>query len=134
MVSVTNDENQIAKPDQGFVLSNTVVTRIAGYRFHASTPATPGETVQFVREPNNAWDSNAIAVYDGSACRIGYLYRQIAAEYAWLMDNGSVRLSGRLAAPGEPGYDPSRAEINPPLFVWVNVDQARLSEVLAQAG
>ena len=97
-----------------------------------SSPPVPGGQVDFVREPDNPADANAVAVHDQAGRRIGYLFREIAAEYAALLDLGCVRLFGRLAAPGEPGYDPARAGFSPALFVWVYVDEARLSQVLAR--
>lgn len=99
------------------------VTAVAGHRFQG-VPATPGEAVQFVREPNNAADSNAIAILDARGRRIGYLFREIAADFAGLVDTGLVGLTGRLLVPGEPGHDAGWAETNPSLVVWVHADMA----------
>jgi hypothetical protein len=132
-MSINYDADHGARPDGNLVLCDTITTRVAGCRYQATTPAVPGAPVQFVREPANAWDANAVAVIDMDGRRIGYLFREIAEEYAALMDCGCVRLCGRMAAPGEPSYDPVRAQSNPVLYVWVNAVAARLAEICAQA-
>jgi hypothetical protein len=48
------------------------------------------------------------------------------------VDLGLVWLSGRLAAPGEPDYDPVQAEVNPPMYLLVYGDVARLEQFNAQ--
>jgi hypothetical protein len=65
--------------------------------------------------------------------RLGYLFREFAAEYAALVDCGCVRLAGRMAAPGEPDYDPSRLDWSPVLYVSIFVDEAQLAEIEAGA-
>ncbi len=105
---------------------SSFVTKVAGYRFQNGNLATAGEPVRFVREPQNAADPNAIAIHNNSGQRIGYLFREIAARYAVPLDRGFVRLVGRLAAPGEPNYDPALAEINPQVYLWIYADQAYL--------
>ncbi len=109
-----------------------LLTAVAGHRFQG-IPAMPGEPVQFIREPTNAADPNAIAVHDAAGRRIGYLFRELAAEYAGLVDQGIVRLSGRLVDAGESGYDPERAGINPPLVVWIHVNAARLDAIFPRS-
>ena len=103
-------------PGEHLVFHDCLVTAVAGHRYQG-IPARPGEQVQFIREPTNAADPNAVAVHDAAGRRIGYLFRELAAEYAGLVDQGIVRLSGRLVDAGEPGYDPDRAGINPPLVL-----------------
>jgi hypothetical protein len=107
-----------------------LLTAVAGHRYQG-VAATPGESVRFVREPDNAADPNAIAVHDTAGRRIGYLFREVAANQAGLLDRGLIQLSGRLVAAGEPGYDPDRPMINPPLIVSVHVDLARLQAFVA---
>ena len=118
---------------ESLVHCDTLITEIKGYYYQAAE-AVPGQPVHFVREPENAYDGNAIAVYDETDRLLGYIPREIAAEHADWMDFGFVHLFGRLMAPGEPGYDPVRARINPPIYVWLYADQARLAGVLGQTG
>jgi hypothetical protein len=47
-----------------------------------------------------------------------------------LVDLGVVRLSGRLLAPGEPGYNAERAATNPRLIVAVEVNPVRLDALV----
>jgi hypothetical protein len=60
-------------------------------------------------------------------------HEEIAAEYASLLDHGCVRLCGRMAAPGDPDYDPVRVNTNPVLYLWVYADEVRLAEIFAEA-
>jgi hypothetical protein len=132
-MSNNTEAEHVARRTENMVHCDTISTRVAGYRSHATAPPGSGATVQFVREPGNPHDANAIAVYDMRGQRIGYVFREIAEEYAALIDCGCVRLFGRMAAPGEPGYDPVRVDTNPALHIWVYADEARLAEILAQA-
>jgi hypothetical protein len=119
-------------PGENFVLYKRLVTAVAGQRFQGA-PATLGEQVQLVREPDNAADRNAIAVHAAVGRRLGYLSREIAADYGGLMDLGLVQLSGELAAPCDPDFDEHRASVNPTLFVWIYVDPGRLNAFLARS-
>ena len=125
---MTNDDERAGTTGEPLVAHHGFITGIAGHYYHAESPVVPGESVSLVREPDNPADRDAIAVLDRAGRKIGFLGRQIAAEYAPLIDHGFVRLSGRLLAPGEPGHDPDRAGVNPPLFVGVHVDFARIEE------
>lgn len=51
-----------------------------------------GSSLDFIRDPNNPYDSNAIRVYYGNE-RIGYINRELAADVAPQIDTGKV-LSG----------------------------------------
>ena len=102
---------------RGFVHCDTFVTKVAGYQYHATAPPAPGAPVEFVREPENAFDTNAVAIHDAAGRRLGYLFREVAAEWAALIDHGAVRLGGRLIAPGEPGYDATLAPSNLGVYV-----------------
>jgi hypothetical protein len=132
-MSSNNDEAQHARPDGNLVLYDTIATRIAGYRYHATTPPAAGAAVALVREPGNIWDANAIVVLDIDGQKLGYLFKEIAEKFAALMDCGCVQLFGRMAAPGEPAYDHVRVHTTPGLYLWVYADDARLSEILARA-
>jgi hypothetical protein len=131
MQSITMNERWAGDIGAQFQFHDWLFTAVAGHRFQA-TAAVPGEPVQLVREPDNPADGKAIAVLDMAGRRVGYLFRELAAEYAALMDHGIVRLSGRLVAPGEPGYDAERAAINPPLIVVVDVNPVRLDALVGR--
>src|SRR5438067_13896226 len=102
-MSMASDTEEAVGPGQGLVLSDTLITGVAGYYYHAAAPVIPGEPVYLIREPANAADANAVAICDVHGQRIGYLPRRIAAEFAGLIDHGCLRLFGRLLASGESG-------------------------------
>ena len=65
---------------------------IVGSSFHPGamnwiTKLSPGQQLRVVREPNNQYDGNAIAVHVYHQA-LGYLPRGFAAEVAPLMDAG----------------------------------------------
>ena len=128
-MSMSSSEAAAETPAADEVYLTWFVTVVAGHRFQGVV-ATPGDPVWLVREPDNEADPNAIAVHDAAGRRIGYLFREVAADYAGLIDRGLVRLSGRLVGVDEPGYDAARAAINPPLVVDVHADPDRLEEFL----
>jgi hypothetical protein len=130
---VTSDVTAAAIPGQAPEPFETVITGVAGYFYKATAPAMPGEPVEFRREPDNRHDTHAIRVHDMAGRLLGYLPRGIAAQYAGLLDHGCARLYGRLLTPGEPDYDPDRAEVNPPLVVWAYADEAGLERFLRQS-
>jgi hypothetical protein len=82
------------------------VTAVAGHRFQGVT-ATPGAPVRFVREPDNAADSNAIGVPDTAGRRIGYPFREVAADHAALTDLGQ-RTGDRRHRTAGPAARPTR--------------------------
>ena len=47
-----------------------------------------GEQLKLVRQPNNPYDPNAIAVFDSQGNQLGYIRRELAAEMAYKMDRG----------------------------------------------
>jgi hypothetical protein len=128
---MTNNNEQAGNLEESPVLCDSFITKVAGYRFYAAT-AGPGEWVFFDREPGNPHDSNAIAVCDQGGQIVGHLFHEIAREWAAPLDEGCVCMVGRLAAPGEPGYDARRARTNPTLFVWIYANDAGRDGVLAQ--
>ena len=71
---------------EDLLFAGTLVTRVAGYRYQVCEPASPGEPVHFIREPDNRADANAVAVHNILGQRIGYLFRELAEEYAALLD------------------------------------------------
>ena len=48
----------------------------------------PGKFLQLRREPDNPYDANSIAVIGPDSRMLGYICREIASEYAPLLDNG----------------------------------------------
>ena len=48
-----------------------------------------GQEVELTREPGNQYDGNAIAVIGPDHRKLGYIKREISAEFAPLMDNGA---------------------------------------------
>jgi hypothetical protein len=129
---MTNSTDRVADQTRPLTLVKSLITNVAGHRFQNGHAAPPGEPVGFVREPHNEADPNAIAIYNVAGQRIGYLFGEIAAEYALMLDFGLAQLAGRLAAPGEPNYNPALAACNSPLNLWVYVDQARIAELEAE--
>jgi hypothetical protein len=108
-------------------------TFVAGRRFNAEAEVAPGDTVFAVREPQNPHDANAIAVVNQEGQRIGYLPRELAAQYAGLVDVGIFQLAARLASSCEPDFNDAGWTINPRLYLWAHVDVDRLNEFHAQS-
>ena len=48
-----------------------------------------GDELELIREPNNRYDSNAVAVYAGDE-QVGYLFREEASEIGPLLDAGYI--------------------------------------------
>lgn len=113
------------------VFFESFTTNIAGYRYHANVCSLPGSEILFIRELQNPHDPNAIAIWGIDGHKLGYLFRELAEEYASLIDAGCVRLLGRLVAPEEPDYDAARANSNPVIYVWAGADLQRIEEVCA---
>ena len=70
---------------------------------------TPGAPLRLVREPANAHDTNAIAVYaEGAYQQVGYVNKQRAKRLAALMDSGAdvAAISLRGAGSGREGEVP----------------------------
>lgn len=47
------------------------------------------EKLKLVREPDNPYDSNAISVWNKAGMQIGHLKKEVAAEIAPVLDNGT---------------------------------------------
>ena len=66
---------------------------IAGGYYHALPEVLdelrPGVSLELVREPDNPYDANAIAVH-WRGRRVGYVPREANAEVARMMDNGAL--------------------------------------------
>ena len=63
---------------------------VVGIKFHRGNAdgIAAGESVQLVREPNNAYDRNAIRVNLGTGETLGYLTKEVAAVFANQLDSG----------------------------------------------
>ena len=57
-----------------------------------------GETVLLIREPNNPYDENAIAVKTRSGLSLGHIKRELAYELAPRLDSLSRPLEGKVLA------------------------------------
>ncbi|KAI9442268.1 SNF2 family N-terminal domain-containing protein [Lactarius indigo] len=55
-----------------------------------------GEQVRFVREPQNKYDRNAIAVQNIGRTQVGHIPRQTAAKLAPLIDSGLITVEGTM--------------------------------------
>jgi hypothetical protein len=115
-------------PIEGLVHHATLRTRVMGSHHRAVPNAIAGEPVILVRAPDNLHDPNAIAVCDTAGRQLGYLPRELAAEYAGVVDQRCVYLSGRLVACDESDFDPEQAAVNPPLHLSIYVHQGRLDD------
>ncbi len=87
-----------------------VYSRIVGRRYYYES-ADHGMPLELRRDPENPYDSNAIAVHRPDVpgtlgARLGHIPREHAAWLAPLLDAGLVHLSGMLAEEDKPGGSP----------------------------
>lgn len=72
--------------------TETIYSKVTGVTFYT----IPWDEIQnndrllLVREPDNAFDPNAIAIHLESGCHIGHINRVIAADLAPLLDEGAI--------------------------------------------
>lgn len=73
--------------------NETFFTKIAGVTFEGRQVYVKrlcvGEKLELVRQPHNAYDSNAIAIFNKSGNQIGFISKDIASRMALFIDNGS---------------------------------------------
>jgi hypothetical protein len=100
---------------------NSFFTSIAGRGFYPA-PCECGEFVHLIREPDNSHDRNAFMVVNSAGSLVGYLPRDIASEFAGVVDCNEVALVGRILWPEEVGFDWAIAQIRPCLIVWLLED------------
>ena len=85
-----------------YVLPRTIVTRITGVSYEGRQQVVSllkvGETVFLVRDPDNAYDRNAIRVIRGDQSQLGYVNRDIAARLAPVLDQHEGVLRAQVAA------------------------------------
>ena len=72
---------------------------VAGFQFHqgqtVAADLQPGHLLLLVREPDNAYDDCAIAVYSAPT-KLGYVPRADNAVLAAMLDSGDYRLLGKV--------------------------------------
>lgn len=73
----------------------TVRSEVVGLQYYKGLVGV-GEQIRFVREPNNKYDPNAIAVQNIGRMQVGHIRRQIAAKLARLMDSSLITLEGTM--------------------------------------
>jgi hypothetical protein len=87
------------------------VTAVAGAGAHHAQElqagdAAPGSVLVLVRDAQNEYDANAIAVETASGARLGFVGRELAAELAPRLDAGAVysalALREQRASPRDP--------------------------------
>jgi hypothetical protein len=66
---------------------------LAGFRYHEASAAWPelrvGDRLDLVREPDNAYDANAVRV-EWRGRKLGYVPRAENRALAWAMDRGET--------------------------------------------
>lgn len=69
-------------------------TKLAGVTFEGRQEViarlTPGAVLRVVRQPDNTFDANAIAVVDPTGQQVGFFNRRLAAALAPLIDSGAA--------------------------------------------
>lgn len=94
-----------------------IETYVAGRYYYLDSAAIPGETLRFVRESDNAYDPNAVMIFNRAGEMIGYLPYHLAAELAPDLDARAITLTGTLAHPSSGSdYDDGR----PPLRLTIH--------------
>jgi len=106
-VHIDDDEEEDAAATQGmteqqytWTLYGVMHAKIVGCRFYNGY-ATVGEMVVARREPNNAYDKNAIRVLNVQGDQIGHIPKTVAAKLANYMDNRSLLIEAQIT--GEKG-------------------------------
>ena len=70
---------------------SSIQTKVVGTTFNGRQCVVAqlevGEEVYLVREPTNAFDSNAIKVVRQDGTQVGYISRELAASFATLLDH-----------------------------------------------
>ncbi|MGL5417342.1 MAG: HIRAN domain-containing protein [Clostridium sp.] len=78
---------------QKVYFENELYTKVVGVTFEGRQRLVPkcrsGSKLRLVREKNNPYDENAIAVYNGLE-QIGYIRRELAMELAKKIDSGTI--------------------------------------------
>lgn len=67
-----------------------------------------GDAVHLVREPDNAHDKNAVAVFNFAGQRLGYIPRKVSADLARAIDEDDAQVSAIVAEKIATGRDRKR--------------------------
>eukprot|EP00698_Gefionella_okellyi_P006269 TRINITY_DN15654_c0_g1_i1.p1 TRINITY_DN15654_c0_g1~~TRINITY_DN15654_c0_g1_i1.p1 ORF type:complete len:931 (-),score=182.33 TRINITY_DN15654_c0_g1_i1:60-2561(-) len=78
-------------------------TKIVGIRYYAGI-VTSGENVTLQRQPDNAYDSNAIRAMNILGHQVGHLPREVAAVLAKMLDDKLIRVEGTIICQSFDGY------------------------------
>lgn len=91
-VAVRNEDGQALRWQTLPRREGLEAVKVVGLKHHgnAQDPAfAPGNALRLVREPNNPYDTNAVAVYDAEGqTQVGYLPREHAERIAKRLDAG----------------------------------------------
>ena len=86
-----NDAVYNRSSPEGYIIDHSYYTKVVGVTYNGVQRVLPhlqsGMSLDFVREPRNIHDKNAVAIYC-SGRKIGHLSREEAAEIAPIMDSG----------------------------------------------
>ncbi|KAH9961307.1 SNF2 family N-terminal domain-containing protein [Russula dissimulans] len=73
----------------------TLSSNVVGIQYYKGL-VDAGEQVRLIREPNNKYDRNAIAVQNIGRTQVGHIPRQTAAKLAPAIDAGSITMEGTM--------------------------------------
>lgn len=90
--------------------TNEIRTKIRGTTFRGFDWDIPceGDKVHLVREPDNAYDPNAIKCVHSGAGFLGYVGRDLAAQLAPTIDQGATAAASILDITGGTDAAPNR--------------------------
>jgi SWI/SNF-related matrix-associated actin-dependent regulator of chromatin subfamily A3 len=100
-VYIDDDEEDVSatqgmsEQEYTWTLYGVMHEKIVGVRYYSGY-ATIGEMVVVRREPNNAYDSNAIRILNVQGTQIGHLPRGVAAKLAKYLDNRSLLVEAKI--------------------------------------
>lgn len=90
-------------------MTNGFYSKIHGVTFYDGQKYIPmlkeNSRLTLKREPNNQYDSNAIAVYDRAGHKLGHISREIASTMAIEMDRGKLYNVSVAAVTGGDGWN-----------------------------
>lgn len=108
----------VSKAYRFYEESSRFITRVVGIHHHQDPRflkrLKPGQPVFLVREPENEYDPDAIAVRDMKGNSLGYLRATIARQLAPAMDRGTRYLASIHAVLDE------RFASNERVYIWVD--------------
>lgn len=82
------------EPDaDGSILFGQLQGTVVGLRYYTGV-VNQGEMVGLVREPQNAYDRNAVMVANIYGSQVGHIKKELAAAMAYVMDNNLAKVEG----------------------------------------